>query len=109
MFVTNRPEFEAHVAHNHKDTFKNYATHVSLMAAWKSYIPKHHMVFHLVHKIRQQGNPTFYSNWEDESKNSTLKHVCQGVAQPTFETSVLLRMRAILSGPAPGAKRRRGA
>lgn len=96
---------EAHAAHKRKETFQNYATHISLMAVWQAYIPKHHMVFHLVHKIREQGNPTFYSNWEDESKNSTLKQVCKKIAQATFETSALLRMRTILGGPAPAAKR----
>ena len=84
----------------------DYQKHVALMAI-ADYAPKHHMMFHLVAKSLEHGNPSYYANWTDEALNRTLKSGCQGVSQRTFETSALLRMRDILLASKAPTKRRR--
>ena len=60
-------------------------------------IPKRHLTCHLLRGLELCGNPRNHANWEDESLNRTLKQACQKISQSTFEVSVLLRMRTILS------------
>ena len=81
--------------------FKAYNDHVALMAPFDCYVPKHHLVYHLLKKVAYHGSPSFYATWQDESLNTTLKASCRLVSQPTFERSVLIRMRELLAPSRP--------
>jgi hypothetical protein len=69
------------------------------MAAFDSFLPKHHMLVHLLFSQKKQGNPSAYSNWQDEALNKTLKASCRFVLQLTFELGVLMRVKDILEKP----------
>jgi hypothetical protein len=60
------------------------------------YIPKFHIVFHLVHRMGWFGNPRLYATWLDESLNRMLKGCCRQTSQATFCRSVLFRMSRLL-------------
>jgi hypothetical protein len=59
--------------------------------------PKFHIVFHLIFDISFFGNPSLYATWYDEALNKLLKSTCRQTSQSTFERSVLIRMRELLS------------
>jgi hypothetical protein len=65
----------------------------------ESYIPKHHIMMHGLHRSAEHGNPKFYATWKSETHNKTLKLCCRQVSQATFETTVLLKMKHVLLGP----------
>ena len=67
-----------------------------MFTSFESFIPKHHVLWHLLDRMSFQGNPNIYSNWIDEDLNKTLKACCKNVSQATFEASALLKMREIL-------------
>ena len=73
-----------------------YRKHLALMTYFDQFVPKHHVVVHLVHRLLFLGNPSWYSNWTDESLNRMLKACCRHVSQSTVEWSLLLRMRDLL-------------
>ena len=73
-----------------------YLHHLALMAHFDCFVPKHHIVVHLLRKCGFQGNPSLYSTWLDESLNKTLKAACKHAAASTFYVSVLLKMRDLL-------------
>lgn len=77
-------------------TFDAYTSFLGLMAPFEVFVPKFHVMLHMLANQRFQGNPLVYSNWEDETLNKTLKAACKFVSQSTFEVSVLLRMQTIL-------------
>jgi len=79
-----------------QESMRLYVEHVALMAHFSIYIPKHHIVFHLIRNVERQGNPLVYSTWLDESLNKMLKSACKHQAASTFYPSVLLRMRDML-------------
>ena len=80
--------------------------HVALMTPFEAFLPKHHIMWHLIANIGLHGNPSWYSAWLDESLNKVLKSACRNVSQMTFEASVLLNMRELLA-PALSAVPRR--
>lgn len=59
-------------------------------------IPKRHMLFHILQRMPDQGNPKIYANWLDETLNRHLKLCCRDVSQVHFERSLYCRMRARL-------------
>ncbi len=73
-----------------------YLHHLALMAHFDCFVPKHHIVVHLLRKTGFQGNPMVYSTWLDESLNKLLKAACKNVSAATFYKSVLLKMRDLL-------------
>jgi hypothetical protein len=90
-----------------KESFRKYCTHMALMVHFNVFTPKHHLCFHLVGNLLRHGNPTWYANWQDESLNRILKACCRNVSQRSFEASLLLRMRELISN-ASTLKRGRG-
>jgi hypothetical protein len=75
-----------------------YAAHVSIMKRDEQGCqPKHHILFHLLFNMRFFGNARDYATWHDEALNKTLKASCRATSQSTFDRSVLLRMRELLS------------
>ena len=60
------------------------------------FIPKRHLICHMILSMPLLGNPRFYAYWFDESLNKVLKLACRGISQATFETSCLLRMPSLL-------------
>ena len=93
-----------HIAY--QEAFDQYVRHVALMAPLDCYVPKHHIVFHLLADVGRKGNPRFYATWLDEALNKTLKAACKYASQRTFECSVLFRMWDLLADNR-GAKRGR--
>ena len=73
-----------------------YVRHVALMTPFNCFVPKHHIVFHLIRNIGYHGNPLVYATWLDESLNKLLKAACKHAAGPTFYQNVLLKMRDLL-------------
>ena len=61
------------------------------------FAPKHHILFHLLHRCEHLGNPRFYSTWRSEAMNKVLKSACRQVSQITFEPTVLLKMKHLLA------------
>jgi hypothetical protein len=90
-----------------KESFKKYCTHIALMVPFGVFTPKHHLCFHLVGNLLWHGNPIWYANWRDESLNRVLKACCRNVSQRTFDASLLLRMRELISDSS-ALKRGRG-
>ena len=72
--------------------FDLYTEHMSLMARYTVFTPKHHLAFHLLANTRLQGNPSFYATWFDEALNQKLKAACRQTSQMNFECPILLRM-----------------
>ena len=60
-----------HIAY--QEAFDQYVRHVALMAPLDCYVPKHHIVFHLLADVGRKGNPRVYATWLDEALNKTLK------------------------------------
>ena len=83
-----------------------YSRHIALIVPFESFVPKHHLVFHLLLKSSFHGNPCYYATWLDESLNKVLKSACKNACAATFEGSVLLRMKELLKD-GPGLKRDR--
>ena len=78
-------------------SFASYREHITLMASFECFRPKHHGVWHMLRNQSLHGNPSRYSNWRDESLNKVLKDSCRNLSQLTFERVLLLKMRATLS------------
>ena len=85
-----------------------YVKHMALLEPYDCYTPKHHIIFHLLHRSEYAGNPKQYATWMSEAKNRTLKLCCRQVSQVNFEATVLFKMRHVLSQPAKSQKRRMG-
>ena len=64
---------------------------MSLMAPYDIFIPKHHLMFHLVLRSGEMGNPWFYHTFLDEAMNKTLKAVSRNCHQLTFESSAIIK------------------
>ena len=83
-------------AHARRACFEAYCAHLRCMAPENCYVPKHHLMIHLLHNTSHFGNPRSYANWLDESLNKTLKATCRATSQATFENSVITRMQELL-------------
>ena len=79
---------------------------MALMLPYEVYIPKRHLVYHMLDKIGYQGNPEVYSNWMDETLNKVMKKTCKNLSQQAFEPGLLLRMREVLLGEIAPFKKR---
>ena len=71
------------------------------------YVPKRHMLMHMLRRSIYQGNPRKDMNWGDEAANKTLKALCRQLSQQTFDLSVLTSMHVKLDADAPSRKRLR--
>ena len=76
--------------------FVLYNRYMELIAPLEIYVPKNHLVYHLLFNIPMHGNPKDYATWLDESLNKVLKGCCRNVSQATFEQTVLVRMADVL-------------
>ena len=70
---------------------------INIMGAVASLQPTHHMLCHLVHRARFQGNPWFYHNFRDEGYNSVLKRASRYCHQMRYEAAILVRMKYLLA------------
>ena len=73
-----------------------YTTHVAAMVPFGVFLPKHHVVFHLLDDMTWFGNTVAYANWQDEALNRNLKALCKSCSQLSFEPTLLLRARGQL-------------
>jgi hypothetical protein len=76
---------------------QQYQTHMACMEPDDMYTPKHHILFHLLFRSCQLGNPKYYASWQSEAKNKVLKMSCRAVSQATFSATVLFRMKHVLA------------
>ena len=58
-------------------------------------LPKHLIFIHLTIFIKHTGNPKYFANFLDESLNSILKSIAQGVHRLTWERSIFCRVRLL--------------
>lgn len=65
---------------------------MTLVAQLEIYTPKFHLMFHLILRTADQGNPVFYATFLDESLNSTLKKALSLGHQANFERLGLMTM-----------------
>ena len=79
-----------------QDLFDTMIKHLRLIEGLGIYTPKHHLWIHMVASAPFLGNPRSLSNFLNESDNKTLKQVCTGCSQLTFESSVLFKMRDVM-------------
>ena len=70
--------------------------HMALMAPFTCFVPKHHLLWHLLSRTKWFGNPAKYATWLDESLNKVLMQACKNACSARFDASVLLRMVALL-------------
>ena len=63
----------------------------------EQWIPKSHLVYHLILRAAYHGNPVLYHTFLDESLNSTLKKVLRLCHQCRFETQGLAKIEKALS------------
>ncbi len=61
------------------------------------YTPKAHLMIHVNHRTRQQGNPWRYTTFLDESLNKELKKVLRNVHQSNFETLAYAKLGQVLA------------
>ena len=50
--------------------------------------PKHHLFVHLLHRVREYGNPAFYTTFRDESDNRMLAAVCASAHAAVWEARI---------------------
>ena len=89
-----------------KEAMMRYNEHAALMTPFESFVPKHHVMWHLLSWAVFLGNPRFYATGEGESLSKALKAACRHSSQLCFERSVLLGMREILSDLSMRGRRR---
>lgn len=77
--------------------FQLYNRYMELMHQFDMYVPKHHLVYHLIANLPWHGAPSAYATWLDESLNKALKACCRNVSQLCFEQTVLCRMEEVLA------------
>ena len=78
------------------ECFRLYNQHMALMQPFDEFVPKHHIVYHLLLKMVVHGNPKETATWKDEALNKLLKSCCKNASQATFEPTVLVRMAELL-------------
>ena len=79
-----------------KENFDRMLVHMELMRPFDLFIPKHHVILHMLAETTSKGNPRHYSSWLDESLNKLLKACCRNASQITFEAVVLSKVSELL-------------
>ena len=59
--------------------------------------PKRHIMWHMLERLEDFGNPIAYSNWYDEHLNKLLNMACRTASQHNFEEGLQSRMRPLLA------------
>ena len=80
-----------------KETFVLYQQHMANIEPENLYTAKHHIMFHLLQKQHDFGNPRNHATWKSEAMNKVLKKACRDVSQATFDLSILLKMQDLLA------------
>ena len=62
-----------------QECFDSWIKFMELMRPFGCYTAKHHMMIHLLGNMKRHGNPKYYSTWQDEALNKTLKAFCRQV------------------------------
>ncbi len=75
------------------EIYKMFLVHA---AELNIFVPKCHLLAHILLRSRYFGNPLTYAVWEDESKNKLLKAVLQLCSQATFERSAFAKIEPML-------------
>ena len=59
-------------------------------------VPKHHLMYHLIQRSREMGNPWSYTTFEDESLNKMLKRTLRTCHQSNFESMAFHKLQHCL-------------
>ena len=70
--------------------------HMAIMRDQDAYQPKHHLMYHMILRAVEHGNPWLDATFLDESLNKELKQCCRHAHQSTFESSVILKIGEVL-------------
>ena len=65
--------------------------HVGWCGAELKKMPKLHLLFHLVERVREQGSPQVYATWQDESLNRTLRDIGSAAHRRVWEIRIFDR------------------
>ena len=98
------------------DSLKKFGPRISLpqqrhlLGEWRGFMqlarelelltPKCHLMWHLILRSVEHGNPKLYAVFLDESLNSEFKHILRLVHQAAFERLALVKMQEFLKRPA---------
>jgi hypothetical protein len=79
-----------------KESLDLWKRHMSLMMAFGVFVPKHHLMFHLLLRAVYHGNPWQANTFYDESLNKQLKGVARLCHQCTFECTAIIKVTETL-------------
>jgi hypothetical protein len=79
-----------------KESLDLWKRHMSLMMAFGVFVPKHHLMFHLLLRAVYHGNPWQANTFYDESLNKQLKGVARLCHQCTFESTAIIKVTETL-------------
>jgi hypothetical protein len=82
--------------HTHKAMVDLWAKYMKLVEDLGIDVPKAHLMVHVNHRARAQGNPWRYTTFLDESLNKELKRVLRLCHQANFETLAMAKLSAVL-------------
>ena len=69
-----------------------YIKHVTLyLRAGGSFMPKHHLMLHLLKRVFRRGNPKCYGTYKDESLNGVIARIARSCHRSCFGLSVHLK------------------
>ena len=58
-------------------------THLYVRAGG-AFLPKHHLLMHMIHRVAVHGNPSGYSTYRDESLNGVLAKIARSCHRTAF-------------------------
>ena len=94
-----------HADLSYKVLFGNLKRFHVIFGEYRDYVPKNHILFHMLSQAKFMGNPWAYKNCYDEGLNATLKRSPTYCHQQRFEIAILRRMNYTLIPGGRGVKR----
>ena len=93
-----------------QEAMANYVRYLTLLSAIglydELYIPKTHLMFHMLHRSKLLGNPLEYATFFDEGLNRLLKLALRNCHQSRFEDLSLAKMEHVLASRGTRPKRK---
>ena len=69
-----------------------YMKHLQLyLRAGGCFMPKHHLLIHMIKRVITRGNPKMYSTYKDESLNGVIARIARSCNRSCFGLSVHLK------------------
>ncbi len=80
----------------HLELMDTWRQHMAVIRYLDIYLPKHHLMYHLILRSDLHGNPWKDATFIDESLKKELKLCCRLSHQRTFECIVIVKVGEIL-------------